>query len=137
MLSLGAAWVWALPRPFLFWNCLRACDRQHAIMDIDIDALRDDIRNFLVRNILDRDVHFYTNKQWAERGEKTGNGAIFSMTFEGAFYYLYNHPRTDHDVKLITEFHNIIAKYNLRYEMGFSWSLHFYQQEPANVAIQA
>lgn len=100
-------------------------------MNTNIDAVQTDIRNFLVKNILDRDVHFYTNDQWAKRNEKVGNGAILSMTFEGAFFYLYNHPRTDDDVKLLAEFHEILAKYGLYSEMGFAWSLHFYPNPKA------
>lgn len=52
------------------------------------------------------------------------NPDTITITSEGAFYYVMNGETGYEHIQ--EEFNNILAKYNLYYEQGYSWSLSCY-----------
>jgi hypothetical protein len=88
--------------------------------------LVDELKAFLKKKRLDTDVAYYTSEEWCRRCENVGNAAIFSMTMEGGLNHLLNgHVR---DMKTLEQFQKIIKDAGYYYELGYSWSLHFYKE---------
>lgn len=98
-------------------------------------AMRVDLAKFLIDNALHIDVHFYTKDEWAARKETVGNNCELTMTFEGAFYHVYNHPSNPASSKLMWEFLELVKRHGYYAEQGYAWSLHFYPV-PVVVPIQ-
>lgn len=94
------------------------------------------ILDWLKRRGLDHDVNVYTPKQWAARGEPYGEGALFTLTAEGAFNHLMNAPESREDDMLIAEFNGLLRRLDLRYEQGFAWSFHFYRSGGSKIEPQ-
>lgn len=70
----------------------------------------------------------YSRCQWDEdREEEYGRGALFTITTEGPLYDMINYGLGPAADKVHTRFVEFLeTKYNIYYELGFAWSLHFY-----------
>jgi len=84
---------------------------------------------WLVKKGVTYDAHLYTPAAWMARGEKYGQGALFTITSEGPFAHTINDPQGRADAKFIEDFSAFLAKLGIYYEQGFSWSFHFYPVE--------
>jgi len=73
------------------------------------------------------DTHLYTPEAWRRRGEKYGNGSLFTITTEGTLNHILNYPESKADLLLIDQFQAFLKELGIYYEQGFAWSLHFYQ----------
>lgn len=95
------------------------------------DMLAALIYGWLVLHRMDHDASVYTPEQWQRRGEDVGNDAILSLASEGPFSAAmngYDDPGPE-DEDVVELFNGFLAGFGLHYEMGFSWSWHFYTQD--------
>lgn len=81
---------------------------------------------WLGKNHLTHDTHLYTPEEWKARGEKYGQGSLFTITTEGSLNHLINYPETAADARLLEQFGRFLEKLGVYYEQGYAWSLHFY-----------
>lgn len=73
------------------------------------------------------DAHIYSRYRWDQlRNEPHGRDAIFTITTEGPLGRTLNYPEQAADYRLIDRFARMVADLGIFYEMGYSWSLHFY-----------
>lgn len=78
----------------------------------------------------------WTGDEWRARGEELGNDAFLVVTSEGTdWIYLLNGNIFTYDLKkkdrdyfqgLYDEWNRLIEGLGYHWEMGFSWSVHFY-----------
>lgn len=70
------------------------------------------------------DVHFYSPKEWKDRGEQFGDGALASVTFEGELYDAINN--NEFGTNIAEKIRSDLEQHNLYYEQGYAWSMHIY-----------
>jgi hypothetical protein len=86
---------------------------------------------WLNREDLTYDAALYSQRSWDdERREEYGRGALFTITTEGPLNQLLNYPQGKAAYDLIEKFEKYVRRLGIYYEMGYSWSLHFYPDEP-------
>ena len=108
---------------------------------VNITSLRSDIIDLLNKLDLWHDVYVYIiderismvdGKLSVQENIKVSDhleyhGDIMSMTFDGSpIYYHFNADRTFFNYEFDTKFNEILAKHDLYYEFGHSWSLSLY-----------
>lgn len=81
------------------------------------------------------DTCLYGPDKWRARGESVGNDAIFSVTTEGTFNQMLNNPSSREDREIVEEFQEYLSSLGIYYEMGYSWSLHFYATGPGEPGV--
>jgi hypothetical protein len=87
------------------------------------------LRDWLSRNRLDRDLHFYSQGEWHSRHAEFLNGALFVIVTEGGLYHLLNDSFDDPKVD---ELQDLCDSFGYWFEMGHAWSLGFYQEESSS-----
>lgn len=87
-----------------------------------------ELHAFLSEHHLLQDVVLYGKDAWLLRRETVGLGAEATLVFEGPLYRVMNYPENGHDRKLQRGVYDIIDKHGLTTEMGYAWSLHFYDK---------
>jgi hypothetical protein len=92
------------------------------ITDSDqLNALKDALHEWLIRNELDGDIIFYSTAEWIKRGEEYLNNADLILVFEGNLYSLLNFGGDTE------EFDDYIESFGFYYELGNAWNMGFYQ----------
>jgi hypothetical protein len=89
-------------------------------MPTNIEKLRAAIEEWLIRNELDLDTHFYAIDEWKARNEQFLNDAELILVYEGGLYTLLNYGCDT------SEFDDYIESFGYYYELGHSWNLGFY-----------
>jgi hypothetical protein len=85
------------------------------------------LQRYLKSKALDGpDVHYYSKREWQERGEPYGNDAPLSMTFEGGLNHVLNYPETRAAQQVRTDLEDLAHEHGFFFEQGFGWSAHFY-----------
>jgi hypothetical protein len=73
------------------------------------------------------DAKLWSADEWHKRGEDYGEGALFTITTEGPLNGIinghYSGPEVD---KTLRDFDKMLKGLGIYYELGNSWSLHFY-----------
>lgn len=73
------------------------------------------------------DAGIYSQYRWDSiRSEPYGREALFTITSEGPLGRTINYAEHPDDVRLVERFERMLAGHGIYYEMGFSWSFHFY-----------
>jgi hypothetical protein len=89
----------------------------------DLDRFQSVLRDWLVRNDLDSDLHFYSRDEWGVRREEVLNSAEFVVVTEGDLHFLLNynfaHPKVD-------ELQDLCESFGCWFELGRTWSIGFY-----------
>lgn len=92
-----------------------------AIAESDhLNALKEALHEWLIRNELDGDISFYSKAEWAKRVEEYLNDADLILVFEGSLYTLLNFGG-DTD-----EFDDYVESFGFYYELGNAWNMGFY-----------
>ena len=118
------------------------------------ESLAKEVRQFLLDNELWTDVRIYFNGKAFSTNDRRGNydndpdhpvvlegedphayfeyvsnDDVMSMSFEGDFYgcmNFYCEYGADFDIRIQTEFDDILKKYGVYYELGHAWNLSCY-----------
>jgi hypothetical protein len=92
------------------------------------EALKRDISRWLDANDLRGDATFYSRDEWSARNERVGRDAELTLTIEGSPLYriLNMFDLSADDPKLEREFSELCREHGSWYELGYSWSVHFY-----------
>jgi hypothetical protein len=91
---------------------------------LGIERLRNAIDAWLSNNDM-RAVRWYTAKEWEAKGEEMCEGASLHAVMEeselsGLLGYC-------HDQELWNDFNDLVTVHGYWFELGFSWSVHFYE----------
>ena len=70
--------------------------------------------------------HFYTREQWNARGETIGNNASLTLVTEGRLQRALC-GYCDDSAEIEEELQKICDRNDWHYEIGYSWSIHFYE----------
>ncbi len=97
-----------------------------------IDALKKAIEEWARKNDLWSDCRFYSMAEWAARKEPYGNdGVLLTLTTEGPLNHVLNlhdiNGNFRYSIKMQEEFRQLVAAHGYWYEMGYSWTVHFYK----------
>lgn len=103
------------------------------------EALANDLKKFLFKNMVGEDVRIYFNNQAYDFKSPTivelmenikgttyfeyANDETVSMSFEGNMYHILNYGESP---SLLKKFDAIFEKHNCYYEFGYAWSLSVY-----------
>jgi hypothetical protein len=99
-------------------------------MATPLRAMQSELKRYWKNNkLLTADVHFYSRKEWEDRGEDYGQDSELSVTYEGPLNTELNYGNGR-----VYEATRQIAEHGYWFEMGFAWSMHFYpfQNLPAD-----
>ena len=94
----------------------------------EINTMWPELHKFLSDHHIAQDVTLYGKDAWLLRLESVGLGAEATLVFEGPLYRVMNYPENEHDRKLQRGVYDILDKHGLTTEMGYAWSLHFYDK---------
>lgn len=89
-------------------------------MPTNIQRLRTAIEEWLIRNELDMDTHFYSMDEWRARKEQFLDDADLVLVFEGSLHTMLNYGGDT------SEFDDYIESFGYYYELGHSWNMGFY-----------
>jgi hypothetical protein len=92
------------------------------------DKLKESIQKWIDKWKLNGDNHFYTTKEWQDKGEEIGSYADLTLVCEGNLNYVLNGYSSD-SRHLIDDFNRVVNTSGYWWEWGFSWSVHFYKME--------
>lgn len=70
-------------------------------------------------------VHFYTPKDWEDRGETYLQGSKLVLLFEGSILYVCLNYGED-GWKFQTKLNELLNEFGVYYELGYSWCLGIY-----------
>lgn len=93
---------------------------------METDKLRGVVEDYLRRWGVGGDNHFYTPKEWQDRGEEVGLYADLTLTCEGELNHLLNGYVRDYR-GIVADLENSLKKVGYWYELGYAWSVHFYK----------
>lgn len=94
--------------------------------------LQKSLKDWLSRNGLDHDLHYYTIEQWISRKEDYLNDALSVIVFESGLYSILNGYCPDSDA--LDEFEDLLNSFGFSYEMGHAWNLGLYALEDHDFA---
>jgi hypothetical protein len=86
----------------------------------NLERLKAALEEWLIRNGLDTDTHFYTMSAWKTRQEEYLNDAELVLVFEGNLHAILNYGGDTE------EFEDYIESFGYYYEQGHSWNMGFY-----------
>ena len=104
-------------------------------MSVDIpkacppSQLKAAIQGFIAKHDLGQDVHWYTEKEWKERGEEYCLKSPFVVTFEGDLYRVINWGDGNaYDHQLHEALYKIVQDLGWYWEQGNAWNMGFYKR---------
>lgn len=100
---------------------------------LPVERLRDDFGRWLADRHFDRGVKFYTQEQWAARGEQLClDAAITVLIEESPLFALLNTYWEDFPgdpQSALADLEDFLESRGYWYDLGFTWSLHLYPVE--------
>ena len=73
------------------------------------------------------DANLYSQHDWdVQRGERYGRDALFTIASEGPLARMINGEYGREGYQVVERFNEFLERLGIYYEMGYSWSLHFY-----------
>jgi len=92
--------------------------------------LRERVMQWIEENVIDgdtREMLWYTQQQWLDRGEKYGNDAPLTAVIDGTrLLHVLNYPESKRDFAIYDGFYEFVNTLGYLTELGHTWSLHFY-----------
>ena len=99
--------------------------------EINIAELKTAIVEWLTENDMRPEkCIFYTQEEWIARGEDIGTDAFLSANIEecGLSGLLNNIDCPDEsEIALENDFYNMLLNYGCYGDLGYGWSIHFYE----------
>lgn len=96
---------------------------------IDVKKLQEAIEAYLIAHQWNFENRFYSAEEWQERGEYIGRESVLTMTMDGCplnpILNFYSGAAIFDEVHAALE--EIGKRFGVNYELGFSWSIHWYE----------
>jgi len=95
------------------------------MLEAPIEIVKAELIEWIEKNELEV-CHFYSRHEWeVVKGEDMAKGASLTINIESSpLYTMFNYGQ---DSRLLEELTAILEKHGYYWELGFSWSLHFWK----------
>lgn len=94
----------------------------------DVRKLRRVVDKFLDDRHLRGDAKLYSKTEWKERGEPYGNEAALTLVIDGSPMFEALNCGEGNGWKTMEAFQEAVESCGFWYELGFAWSVHFYER---------
>lgn len=91
-----------------------------------LEELKSHVEAYLADRGLEFGARVYTQEEWLELGERSGNDALVTISTEGPLGELLNYGDSREAEEEIARFEEFLGSLGLWWELGYAWSVHLY-----------